>query len=120
MSECVICGKDSGKGKTCGSTCRSKLARSVANATVKTVDATVGDQSVATPEGLIDKDKLPASYGQPDCQCRHCRAAKANKSKHALNHGPYKTAFASDKNEINRVSLPGDQDYAGVCGLIKT
>ena len=52
MSECVICGKNSGKGKTCSSTCRSKLSRSVAkgvtgatvepdNATVSEPDATV-------------------------------------------------------------------------------
>lgn len=46
MNKCKICGKDSGRGKTCGSTCRSKLARSVASASVATENATV-EQSVA-------------------------------------------------------------------------
>ncbi|GAG06837.1 unnamed protein product [marine sediment metagenome] len=29
MAKCLICGKDSGKGRTCGSTCRKALSRSV-------------------------------------------------------------------------------------------
>jgi hypothetical protein len=45
MNKCVMCGNDSGRGKTCGSTCRSKLARSVAkgvaSATVRPSVATV-------------------------------------------------------------------------------
>ena len=110
MNKCVICGRDSGKGKTCGSTCRSKLARSVAKATVKPVDATVGLSTVATPEQPDIKN-----YGKPNCECRHCQQARANKSKNSINHGPHKSASQLAKNEINRVSLPGDLDYDGVC-----
>ena len=67
MNKCVVCGEDSGKGKTCSNTCRSKLARSVAkgvaNATVEpkraTVDATVGpkcDNGVTHPINILDTD----------------------------------------------------------------
>ena len=121
MNKCAICGKDSGKGKTCSSTCRSKLARSVAtvsepsvaNATVEgatvsnaTVDATVG---TITPEGV--KAEVPANYGKPDCACLHCRSNRANGSRHVINHGKGKTIDQLDRNEVNRVALPGDVDY---------
>lgn len=54
--KCVICEKDSGKGYTCSSTCRSRLRRreskfrqSVANATVSKCDA----PGYATVEGKV-------------------------------------------------------------------
>ncbi len=53
----------------------------------------------------------PANYGQPGCQCQHCQSIRINKSKVVLNHGAYKPAKELDKNELNRVSLPGDVDY---------
>ena len=50
---CIVCSKDSGKGKTCSSTCRSKLARTVAT--------TVASTSVASPTvARSDKDTLRA------------------------------------------------------------
>ncbi len=47
MSKCVVCGKESGKGKTCGSTCRSRLARSVANEYLEGVAFATVEQGVA-------------------------------------------------------------------------
>lgn len=61
-------------------------------------------------------DLIP-NFGQPDCQCAHCRAMRAN-NPHGLksiNHGKPKTLPQLAKNEVNRVSLPGDVDYEGVC-----
>ena len=104
MNKCKVCGKDSGKGRTCGPTCRSKLARSVANATVS--DATV---KKATVDATV---KRPEGFGQADCQCQHCRNNRAGGSKHIINHGKYKTAAELGANELNRVSLPGDVDYS--------
>ena len=70
---------------------------------------------IETPEGLVDIDKLPANYGQPDCECRHCQNIQASGSKHIINHAAYKPASELGKNELNRVSKPGDADYKGVC-----
>ena len=55
----------------------------------------------------------PANFAQPACQCRHCANVRAAGSKHVLNHGPYKAAHVLGRHELNRVSLPGDVDYAG-------
>ena len=59
---------------------------------------------------------------QPDCQCRHCQQTKTRREQDQLiiNHGPYKSRHKFGKNEINRVSLPGDSDYDGVCLSSKT
>lgn len=62
-----------------------------------------------TPEFAIP------DYGQADCQCKHCKQNRTNGGKHTINHGPYKTASQLADNEVNRVSLPGDPDYVGVC-----
>lgn len=59
------------------------------------------------------KESVIPNYGQPDCECMHCQSNRANDNRHIINHEPYKTDLAA--NEINRVSLPGDPDYAGVC-----
>lgn len=59
------------------------------------------------------RDK-PANFGQPDCECWHCRAVRSNCLKVILNHGPYKPASRLSKAELNRVPLPGDVDYKGV------
>jgi hypothetical protein len=58
------------------------------------------------------------NYGQPDCECKHCQQSRANKSKNTINHGDYKPASEMAKNEVNRVSLPGDTDYDGACKCI--
>jgi hypothetical protein len=58
----------------------------------------------------------PANFGLFDCQCMHCRQNRANGSKLVINHGPAKAIGKLGPNEVNRVSLPGDVDYDGVCG----
>src|SRR4030042_6371193 len=65
-----------------------------------------------TPEVIpVVTPNLPANFGQPDCQCKHCQNTRASGSKFILNHGPYKRASELAGNELNRVSLPGDVDY---------
>lgn len=66
------------------------------------------------PNEGITGGVLPANFGQPDCECRHCRANRANGNRHVLNHGTAKPYPLLDRNELNRVSLPGDTDYTGV------
>lgn len=57
------------------------------------------------------------NFGQPDCECMHCRQVRVNNitygRKHKLNHGPYKKEEQLEDNEFNRVPLPGDPDYTG-------
>ena len=60
---------------------------------------------------IVTDNSLPANFGQPDCQCRHCQSNRASGSKFILNHGPYKRSAELAGNEFNRVSLPGDVDY---------
>lgn len=79
MNKCVICGKNSGKGKTCGSTCRSKLRRAtLGDATPKnaTVRATVGIETTtsdATGDAFererwqAQVDALPMGVSRPTC-----------------------------------------------------
>jgi hypothetical protein len=57
------------------------------------------------------RKELPANFGQPDCQCRHCKNNRSSGSHKVINHGPYKPAGQLSKNEVNRVSWPGDVDY---------
>ena len=54
------------------------------------------------------------NFGQPDCECHHCRNNRKTGSKKILNHGPYKTASELAENELNRVALPSDPDYVGI------
>jgi hypothetical protein len=54
------------------------------------------------------------NFGQPDCECMHCRQNRRQGSHHILNHGPHKPASELSPNELNRVALPGDVDYTGV------
>jgi hypothetical protein len=59
----------------------------------------------------------PANYGRADCQCKHCQQVQTNKSNAILNHNGYMSASELIANGYthNRVSLPGDVDYIGVC-----
>ena len=59
--------------------------------------------------------QLPANFGKLDCDCMHCQQNRHQGSKHVINHGTYKPANKLARNELNRVSLSGDVDYAGVC-----
>ena len=52
-------------------------------------------------------------YGLPNCACMHCQQNRRSGSRLLINHGPYKNEHELAGNEVNRVSLPGDVDYAG-------
>lgn len=68
-------------------------------------------EGVTVDEGALSNGTLPANFGQPDCECKHCKQARMNKSKLVINHGQYKPRDQLAANEVNRVSLPGDVDY---------
>lgn len=62
-------------------------------------------------QGIAGPIELPANFGQPDCECRHCRNNRASGLSKLINHGPYKPASELFSGELNRVALPGDVDY---------
>ena len=61
----------------------------------------------------------PANFGEPDCECMHCQTNRVNGNRHVINHGAWKPAKELGKKELNRVTLPGDVDYDGVCNDTK-
>ncbi|MBE3141172.1 MAG: hypothetical protein IMZ53_11415 [Thermoplasmata archaeon] len=75
--------------------------------------ATIAQQPIAQETA----QRLPANYGLPDCTCWHCKQNRSQPEarQYIINHSPYKTASEFVGREINRVSLPGDCDYQGVC-----
>lgn len=100
------------------SSTRAKIAARIAavqpsNGTEQDDIRAASDRLVAALGGPAIIPNIP-NYGQPDCQCMHCQQNRANGNKSIINHGPYKPYQALAKNEANRVSLPGDPDYAGV------
>ena len=103
MAKCANCGglfeAKRLTAKYCSAKCRKLAFRKV---------------SVPADKNAKDRTLRPANFGQPDCECMHCRAVKSNKSNHVLNHGPYKPASELKPNELNRVALPGDVDYRGI------
>ena len=78
-----------------------------------TINPFVNEPGCETPAGLVQA--VPVRYGMADCKCRHC---KLDKGKHKINHWAYKIAHELEKNEINRVVLPGDVDYKGAAALL--
>jgi len=80
-------------------------------------DKTKGMTPAVTPKPNVipnshTQNVIP-NYGQPGCECMHCKHNRANGSRHILNHGPHKPAHLLGQDELNRVSLPGDPDYDG-------
>lgn len=59
--------------------------------------------------------KYPLNYGLSDCTCKHCQQNRVMSNKFTINHGAYKPAEQLATNEVNRVSMPGDIDYDGIC-----
>lgn len=98
------------KSEFCSDTCNKRFRRSRTQPGQTANPDKVGQvpKIQDTPESSI------ANYGQPNCECQHCINNRANGSKHTLNHGAWKTAADLGDQELNRVSLPGDADYAGV------
>ena len=102
MAKCIQCNSlfesKRSTAKYCSDKCRKLAFQS--------------DAKVSVPE-LSVPTVLPANFGLENCECRHCKQNRHNKSKHVLNHGAYKPAGQLAANELNRVSLPGDVDYTG-------
>lgn len=63
-----------------------------------------------TPDGWVENSKLPANYGLPDCECKHCFITNLI-GKQTLNHGAHKQRQDLADNEFNRWSMSGDADY---------
>ena len=104
MKECVNCGKEHDRrGKYCSDSCKQAAYRNA---------QTVTKQTVTRPESVAVE--LPDNFGQSDCQCMHCQQNRGQGYKFTINHGTYKPDYQLSKNEVNRVSLPGDPDYTGV------
>ena len=70
-----------------------------------------------TEQGMtepVSNTLRPANYGTDDCTCRHCQNNRAQGNRLTINHGAYKDASQLKSDEVNRQSLPGDDDYEGV------
>jgi hypothetical protein len=93
------------RAKTKGMTNQGMTEEGMTNNVIPGSDASVIPKIQAAPEFSIP------NFGQPDCECHHCRNNRKSGSKKVLNHGPYKTAGELAENELNRVALPGDVDY---------
>jgi len=86
---------------------------------VKFFNILAENQTSYTPQGCTQTNqaissiplKLPDNYGQPDCTCMHCKQVAINNLKLTVNHGEP----VCEQGVVNRVSLPSDSDYSGVC-----
>ncbi len=114
--KCLNCdNKAVGRSKYCSETCKVLYNRKQS----KTVNTPNAVPLSVIPNGedmTIDSkgDLRPAYFGLPNCECKHCQQNRTNGNGHIINHGPVKTFNKLAKNELNRVSLPGDVDYEGV------
>lgn len=79
----------------------------------KLMAAIFGEELLET--GLPDDKPDIENYGLIDCQCQHCQQVRRSGLKLVINHGQYKPAELLNQNKVNRVSMPGDVDYEGVC-----
>ena len=105
MNNCVICGKDSGKGKTCSPKCKQLAYRN--RRTAPTVTKSTVTPTVTEP--------LIKNFGESDCECQMCKTNRVNGNHHIINHGAWKPARELGVGELNRVTLPGDPDYWSKC-----
>ena len=114
MAKCVNCGKPVESTGTkpklyCSDACRMKYKRTLQT---NTANEQVQTNKQAEPEQT--RTNIPADFGTADCQCMMCQINRRQGSRHIINHGRHKTADQLGKNELNRVSLPGDADYDGI------
>lgn len=127
MAKCLQCGKEyeakRSTARYCSAKCRKLAFHKNGKVSVPevSVPSTVTPKGITIPEGYQDDtgavtgQTLPANFGQIDCQCMHCQQNRRSNHKLLINHGDHKPANQLMKNEVNRVSLPGDIDYDGVC-----
>jgi len=108
--KCLNCGKEfeavRSTAKYCSDKCKLDYNRGLSVSINDVVS--VSDTPIDTVS-----NRLPANYGQDDCQCLHCLSLKINDIKGKLNHGSYMDAQELKLNGYiaNRVTLPGDIDY---------
>ncbi len=62
-------------------------------------------------EVTMNPKTWPANFGQADCKCQHCINARKSGKGAVINHGKWKSYSQLNRNEFNRVALPGDSDY---------
>jgi hypothetical protein len=135
-----ICGIElSGKQRFCSDKCRKRTSRTNSdkiNAPESNMKDELGQVGHNVPPEIVRiepelvqnatrTDELvrtqsrnkPDNYGQDNCQCYHCKTSRINKNPKRFNHGDYMTAqeLALNGYDLNRVTLPGDVDYGGVC-----
>lgn len=82
------------------------------------IDKALADNRVKQAEFEKVVDEMgPLDFGLPSCQCRMCAnvRAKGKDPMARLNHGSWMSANDLPDGMINRVPLPGDADYVGVC-----
>ena len=103
MSTCIVCGNECGdKAKTCSDKCRKAASRGV----TLPVDASVTNRCDITSV-TSGCDKPSVTY-----------ATRTNPDQ--LNYGEplTKAGLAKARLRANRVPIPGDYDYKGVCQQI--
>ena len=126
---CTVCKREC-TGQYCSGACRAKASRARkahANAPEARARAEAHAVTKLVVDGasqIEDVDALDAAVfqpypGGPDCTCRMCANWKAKgKDTAKLNHGWQDAnglGGTLNQYELNRVPLPGDADYEGVC-----
>ena len=115
--ECLNCGKEFEAKRSTQRYCsRDCQLKGIAQGNNNIAQEIIAQENVAQEAEQIAQGK-PLNYGQPDCQCKHCGQVRTNKSNAIINHGEYMTApeLVANGYTHNRVTLPGDVDYVGVC-----
>ena len=124
---CKNCDKaTTGGSRYCSASCKTVWNRNKRNNVTAAVTSTVttsrdGPMRVKVDTSMPvqsfgESTTLPpiTNYGNTGCACLHCAQNKGNGNRSVINHDRYKPIGELGPKEINRVSLPGDPDYAGV------
>jgi hypothetical protein len=123
--KCKQCGNES-KTKYCSGKCRSAAYRARTSARPKTeahaheTSAHAKNERTESPElsaAHTANNNLPLNFGLDNCQCKHCQQCRTNNLNVTLWHGKQAVVIGSGLIPLNRVSLPGDIDYIGVCSI---
>ncbi len=125
MGKCVVCGKDS-KSECCSGACRAKKSRRTVERTeaVRTVDAhaahgviidACGTEHKAVEQSTASAQGVPVGVGRVTSPFRDDTGKEPIDFYKRGKDIQYKTAAELGEHELNRVSLPGDPDYDGVC-----
>jgi hypothetical protein len=124
--KCLICG-NSCRGKTCSGKCRAKLSRRTQQAHAlgahgqsariidqQVIELTGEEQALPSSALIADTIHIIPILTMHERQCAANNETRSKVDQHTINTGLHKSYDKLDKNEHNRVSLPGDDDYDGV------